>query len=60
MVCREDDWDAVSEGGCKERRTFGTRATSDIGRVDKNIGGFGMYGFYNDHMSTQKEKVIHE
>ena len=36
---REDDRDAVSERGGKEKRTFGTRATSDIGRVDKNIGG---------------------
>ena len=57
---RKDDRDTVSERGGKEKRTFGTRATSDIGRVDKNIGGFGMYGFYNDHMSTQKEKIIHE
>ena len=60
MTCfgSDNDRDVVSESGHKGRRPFGMSTRSDVGKVDNNAGRFGMYGFYGDHMSAQKEKVI--
>ena len=56
----KDDRDVVSEGGKKEKRVSDRSVMSDVVKLDRTRGRFGMYGFYSDHMSTQKEKASRE